>query len=82
MKDSKKGSEVGNYRPVACLNWMWKLLEGIISDNTYDHLKENRLLLEEQKGGIRKRQGTKDQLAIDRRILQNCRKRKTNFSMA
>ena len=74
MKDSKKGTEVGNYRPIACLNLIWKLLTGIISDKTYDHLEENKLLPEEQKGSRRKCQGTKDQLAIDRCILQIARK--------
>ena len=49
MKDSKNGTEVGNYRPIACLNLIWKLLTGIISDKTYDHLEKNRLLSEEQK---------------------------------
>ena len=58
-----------------------ELLTGIISDKTYYHLEKNRLLPEEQKGSRRKCQGTKDQLAIDRCILQNCRKRKTNLSM-
>ena len=82
MKDSKKGTEVGNYRPIACLNLIWKLLTGIISDKTYDHLEENKLLPGEQKGSRRKCQGTKDQIVIDRYILQNCRKRKTNLSMA
>ena len=37
---------------------------------------------EVQKGSRRKCQGMKDQLDIDRYILQNCRKRKTNLSMA
>ena len=82
MKDSKNGTEVGNYRPTACLNLIWKFLTGIVSDKTYDHIEKNRLLTEEQKGSRRKFQGTKDQLAIDRCILQNCRKRKTNLGMA
>ena len=43
MKDSKKGTEVGNYKPIACLNLIWKLLTGIISDKTFDHLEENKL---------------------------------------
>ena len=66
MKGSKNGTEVGNYRPIACLNLIWKLLTGIISDKTYDHLEQNRILPEEQKGSRRKCQGTKYQLAIDR----------------
>ena len=41
MKDSKKGTEVGNYRPIACLNLIWKLLTGIISGKTYEHLEGN-----------------------------------------
>ena len=77
-----KRTEVGNYRPIACLNLIWKFLTGIISDKLYDHLEENKLLPEEQKGSRRKCQGTKDQFTIDRCILQNCRKIKTNLSMA
>ena len=72
MKDSKKGTEVRNYRPIACLNLIWKLLAGIISGKTYDHLEENKPLPEEQKESRRKCQGTKYQLATDRCILQNC----------
>ena len=49
MKDSKNGTEVGNYRPIVCLNLIWKLLTGIISDKTYDHLEKNRLLPQEHK---------------------------------
>ena len=82
MKDSKNGTEVGNYRPIACLKLIWKLLTGIISDKTYDHLEEKQLLPEEQKRSRRKCQGRKDQITIDRCILQNSRKRKTNLSMA
>ena len=65
MKDSKKGAEVGNYRPTACLNLIWKLLTGITSDKTYDHLEESRLLPEEQKESRIKCQGPKDLFAID-----------------
>ena len=58
-KDSKKGTEVGNYRPIACLNLIWKLLTGFISDKTYEHLQENKLLPEEQNGSRRKCEGRK-----------------------
>ena len=34
MKGSENGTEVGNYIPIACLNLIWKLLMGIISDKT------------------------------------------------
>ena len=32
MKDCKKGGVTGNYRPIACLLIMWKLLTGINGD--------------------------------------------------
>ena len=32
IKYSKKSTEVGNYRLIACFNLIWKLLAGIISD--------------------------------------------------
>ena len=54
MKDSRKGTEVENYRPIACLNLIWKLLTAIISDKTFDHLNENKLLPDKQKGSKRK----------------------------
>ena len=38
MKHSKKATEVVNCRATSCLNLIWKLLKGIISDKTYDHL--------------------------------------------
>ena len=62
MKDSKKGTEVGNYRTITCLNLIGKLLTGIISDKTYDHLEENKLLLEEQKGSRRNCQEGEDNM--------------------
>ena len=44
IKDSKEGTEVRNFRPIACLSLIWKFLAWIISDKTYDHLEENELL--------------------------------------
>ena len=42
QKDSRKGKAVGNYRPIACLNFLWKLLTGIINENVYDHLNQQK----------------------------------------
>ena len=82
MKDPAKGNDVTNYRPIACLDLLWKLLTGLISEKTYSHLEDNNLLPEEQKGCRKRCLGTKDNLAIDKCILKNCRRRKTNLSMA
>lgn len=49
MKDPKNDSKIGTYRPIACLNMIWKLFAKTISEKTYEHLNENELLPEEQK---------------------------------
>jgi hypothetical protein len=82
MKDESKGPDVTNYRPIACLNLMWKLLTGIFANSIYTHLETNNLLPVEQKGCRKQSQGTKDHLAIDKTILKNCKRRKTNLCMA
>ena len=47
---------------------MWKLLTGIVADEIYNHLEENDILPEEQKGGRRNSKGTKDQLLLIRQL--------------
>ena len=61
MKDSKKGGVASNYRPIACLPIMWKLLTGIAGDEIYGHLEGSSLLQNEQRGCCRGARGTKDQ---------------------
>ena len=81
QKDSAKGTVASNYRPIACLPLMWKLLTGIFSDKVYDHLKDNNLLPDEQKGCRRKSRGTKDQLLIDKAVLREVKAKKRCLSM-
>ena len=71
-----------NFRPITCLPLMWKLLAGIISEDMYCFMKNENLLPEKQKGCRRKSRGMKDQLLIDKTILKNSRKRRTNLAMA
>ena len=82
QKDPLKGNAASNYRPIACLPLMWKLLTGILADKIYDHLQMNRLLPDEQKGCRRKSRGTKDQLLIDREVLREAKRKKRHLAMA
>ena len=82
MKDRKKGKVASNYRPIACLPLMWKLLSGIFAEKIYGHLKANDLLPDEQKGCRKQSRGTKDQLLIDKTILKESRRLKKNLAMA
>ena len=64
QNDPRKGNAVENYRPITCLPLMWKLLTGVIAEEMYDYLEQEKLLPEEQKGCRRGSRGTRDQLLI------------------
>ncbi|XP_037801964.1 uncharacterized protein LOC119596706 [Penaeus monodon] len=80
QKDPTKGTQANNYRPIACLPIMWKILTGIMGEKLYQHLEGNGLLADEQKGCRKGLRGTKDQLLVDKAILKNCWRRLTNLS--
>ena len=63
LKDPSKGNEVGNFRPIACLNIMWKILSGIFAEKTYILTQAIYYHLE-QKVCRKASRGTKDQLII------------------
>ena len=50
QKDKSRGNVASNYRPITCLASMWKLLIGVITDQIYANLDQEKLLPEEQKG--------------------------------
>ena len=65
------GNAAGNYRPIACLNLLWKLKTGIIADKLYQHLENENLLLEKQKECRHAFRGTKNQLLIGEAVIRN-----------
>ena len=81
QKDPAKGTNARNYRSIACLPLMWKLLSGMFVDRVFTHLLGYQLLLEEQKGERKKSRGTKDQLLIDKTILKEVKRLKKNVVM-
>ena len=50
QKNKSEGNIASNYRPITCLPIMWKLLSREIADQIYEHLDQQKLLPEEQKG--------------------------------
>ena len=80
-KNSAKGNAADNYRPISCLPLIWKLMTGVLAESVYTFLDEN-ILPEEQKRCRRESRGTKDQLLIDRMVLQHCKMRHTSLAMA
>ena len=82
QKDPAKGNDPSNYRPITCLPLAWKILTGIIAEETYTFLEQKSLLPEEQKGCRKGSRGTGDLLYIDRMLLQEVKRRNKNLAMA
>ena len=82
QKDPAKGNDPSNNRPITCLPLAWKILTGIIAEETYTFLGQRSLLPEEQRGCKRGSRGTGDLLYIDRMLLQEAKRRIKNLAMA
>ena len=82
MKDKSRGNVTSNYRPITCLPLMWKLLTGVIADQIYAHLDQEKLLPEEQKGCRKGSRGTDDLLYIDGAVIKEVKPRNKNLAMA
>ena len=71
-----------NYRPIACLSTSYKVLTSILTERSYTHITKNDIIPEEQRGCARNSYGCKDQLLINKVIIEDCKKKKKNLSMA
>ena len=61
---------------------MWKFLSGVIADQIYGHLDQQKLLPEKQKGCRKRYRGTNDILYIDWAVIREVKFRKKNLAMA
>lgn len=57
-------------------------LTGIIGKELNIHLEKNGLLAGERKGCTKRSRGMKDQLLVEKTVLENCQRRLNNLSMA
>ena len=81
QKDKSKGNVASNYMPITCLPLMWKLLTGVITDQIYAHLHQEKLLPEEQKGCANVSRRTNNLLYIDRAVSKEVKSRNKNLAM-
>ena len=81
QKDKSKGNIASSYRPITCLPLMWKLLTGVIADQIYGHLDQQKLLPEEQQGCRKRSRGTNDLLYIDRTVIKEVKSTKKKLAM-
>ena len=71
-----------NFRPITCLSTTYKILTSVLTDRMYTFMEANKLFPLEQKGCKRGSYGCKDQLLINRMLMENCQKNHRNLSMA
>ena len=60
---------------------MWNLLRGVIADQMYAHLDQEKLLPEEQKECMKGSRGTNDLRFIYRAVLKEVKSRNKNLAM-
>ena len=82
LKDKSNGNVASNYRSITCLSLMWKLLRGVIADQIYAYLDQEKLLPEEQKGGRKGSRETNALLYIDRTVIKEVKSGNKNLAMA
>lgn len=58
------------------------MLTSILTERSYTHIIKNDIKPEEQRGCARNSYGCKDQLLINKMIIEDCKKKKKNLSMA
>ena len=71
-----------NHQPITCLSTLYKLFTSILTDRTYRHLEQQNILPTEQKECRRVSYGCKDQLLINKVILQHANSKFRNLSTA
>ena len=71
-----------NCRPIICLSTMHKILTSTVTERTCNFLDVNNILPSEQKGCKKGSYGCKDQLLINKMLLENCCSCHKNLSTA
>ena len=83
QKDKSKGNITSNHRPpITCLLLVWKLLSGVIADQVYGHLYQQKFLPEGQEECRKKSRGTNELFYVDRAVIREVKSRKNNLAMA
>ena len=67
-----------NYRPIACLNIMYKLCTSCLNKFISDHVYKNNIITQEQTSGKRGVWGMLEQLLINKNIMNEVRRMRRN----
>ena len=79
---NNKTDQAKNYRPITCLSVFHKNLTSVIRQRIAGHLDQRNLMDPEQKGCRQGSFGAKDQLLINKLLIEDCKIRHNSLSMA
>ena len=68
-----------NYRPIACLNFMYKIYTSCLNSFLYDHCHYHKIITSEQAAGKKGVWGCTEQLLINKSIMSEVRNKKRNL---
>ena len=71
-----------DFRLIACLHTIHRLLTAVIYDKVYEYCELNNILTEEQKGCCRNSRGCKDLVTIDSIAVLQAKEHQRNLHMA
>lgn len=77
---NKQTSIPKNYRPIACLNIMYKIFTGCVNLFLCDHCDTNNVITVSQNGGKKNVWGTTEQLLLNKTVLKEARSRRRNLT--
>lgn len=81
LAKNDKTEDPKNYRPITCLNTIYKNMTGIIAEKVTQYVTMNNLLPMEQKGCCRGSRGCKDHLILSKLIMEDCKNFKKSLAM-
>ena len=79
---SNDRTQVDKYRPITCLNTLYKVLTAVIAQDIQMFLTSNKMWDNQQKGTQRRILGTVDNLIVDRAVLEECKQYERNLAVA
>ena len=82
IPESKNPTAVSEFRPITCLNTIYKLITSVINARILEHFRQNIILQLDQRGGVKESMGYVDNFLIDKTVLEDANKFKKNLSCA
>lgn len=80
-KDNADTENPAKYRPITCLQTIYKIITSCVSEVVNQHLDSQGILAEEQKGARKYSQGCKEQLIIDAVAMRQAHKQKRDIKV-